>query len=369
MFDDDDMQTRLARARVGRVLREKWRLDALLGVGGMAAVYAATHRNGKRVAVKVLHAVYSQLDEVRRRFLAEGYVANAVGHEGAVSILDDDVGEDGSVFLVLELLEGETLEARWERSARRLSVDEVLALAIPLLDVLAAAHAKDIVHRDVKPENIFLTQSGVLKVLDFGIAQMRAISGKSRITRGDNAIGTPQFMAPEQARGRPEEVDARTDLWAVGATMFTLLAGRCVHDGGTVNEVLCAAMTREAPPLHSIAAWVPEATARVINRALAFEKTARWPDARAMQAAVRDARRPSVVPPAEPEVGLETCVDCRAKSPPSGPDALPSSFGWRLLVQRNPQGMLVPEWRCPPCWEKHKMTVGAPSSARVKAWG
>src|SRR6476659_7583163 len=109
-----------AQERVGKVLRQKWRLDKLLGVGGMAAVYAATHRNGKRAAVKLLHADVAMNPDLRTRFLREGYVANAVEHPGAVSVLDDDTDEDGSVYLVMELLEGETLESRWERKRRNL---------------------------------------------------------------------------------------------------------------------------------------------------------------------------------------------------------------------------------------------------------
>src|SRR5580700_4337015 len=101
-----------ARARVGSVLHSKWRLDVLLGVGGMAAVYAATHRNGSRAAVKVLHSELLVNEEARRRFVREGYAANKVGHEGAVKVLDDDIAEDGSLFLVTELLDGETLEDR-----------------------------------------------------------------------------------------------------------------------------------------------------------------------------------------------------------------------------------------------------------------
>jgi serine/threonine protein kinase len=112
-----------ARARVGTVLREKWRLDALLGFGGMAAVYSATHRNGSRVAVKILHPELSINAQVKTRFLREGYVANSVGHDGAVRVTDDDTADDGSAFLVMDLLDGETLEDRRMRFGGRLSED------------------------------------------------------------------------------------------------------------------------------------------------------------------------------------------------------------------------------------------------------
>src|SRR5580700_9392234 len=218
--DDDavteflDPLTVQARARVGQTLKGKWRLDVLLGVGGMAAVYGATHRNGSRVAVKILHPELSTNADVRARFTREGHAANAVGHEGAVKVIDDDVAEDGSLYLVTELLDGETLEDRRVRSGGRLSEDEVLSVADQLLDVLAAAHAKGVVHRDIKPANIFLSRSGQLKVLDFGIARLRELStGGSLATKSGSAMGTPAFMSPEQARGLWNEVDGRSDVW------------------------------------------------------------------------------------------------------------------------------------------------------------
>src|SRR6185437_13249004 len=153
----DEESTARARARLGTVLRQKYRLDRLLGIGGMATVYSATHlRNTNRVAVKILHRDLSGDEGLRARFLREGYMANSVDHRGTVRVLDDDADEDGSVFLVMELLDGETLEARWERNGRRLAVREVIHLMTEVLDVLATAHARGIVHRDVKPENLFL---------------------------------------------------------------------------------------------------------------------------------------------------------------------------------------------------------------------
>jgi eukaryotic-like serine/threonine-protein kinase len=294
--DDSEAVTQLhdslllrARARVGTVLREKWRLDSLLGVGGMAAVYAATHRNGSRVAVKILHPELSLNAQVKTRFLREGYVSNSVGHEGAVRVSDDDTADDGSAFLVMDLLDGETLEDRRVRFGGRLPEDDVLSVAEQLLDVLAAAHAKGIVHRDLKPENVFLTRTGQVKVLDFGIARLRELSTASTATKGGSTMGTPAFMSPEQARGLWEEVDAQSDLWACGALMFTLLSGREVHGGRTSNEQLLSAMTRPAPSLSTILPDVGVAVAHVVDRALAFDKDKRWRDAHRMQEAVRRA--------------------------------------------------------------------------------
>jgi serine/threonine-protein kinase len=223
--------------------------------------------------------------------LREGYLANTVDHRGTVKVLDDDVSEDGASFLVMELLEGETLEARWARKVRRLPVAEVLPIANQVLDVLAAAHEKGIVHRDLKPENLFLTRSGDLKILDFGIARLAELSRAQDTTqtRAGSVMGTPAFMSPEQARGRWDEVDARTDIWAVGATVFTLLTGRYVHEGTTVQEQLILAATQPAPSISTLVSGLSGGVVELVDRALAFDKHARWADPRAMQAALRAA--------------------------------------------------------------------------------
>jgi len=202
MQESKDPLVERSRERVGITLKDKWTLDALLGVGGMAAVYSATHRNGMRVAVKMLHPELSLNPEVRTRFLREGYVANRVEHSGAVTVLDDDANDDGAVFLVMELLDGETLAHRFERKARSLGVPQILLIADQVLDVLVAAHEKQIVHRDIKPDNIFLTRSGSVKLLDFGIARLRELSSQSSATRSGSTMGTPAYMAPEQVRAR-----------------------------------------------------------------------------------------------------------------------------------------------------------------------
>jgi serine/threonine-protein kinase len=283
----EEERERRAQARVGQPLLGKWRLDTLLGIGGMAAVYSATHRNGIRVAIKVLHADHSHVEEVRERFLEEGYAANGVGHPGVAAVLDDGTTDDGSAFLVMELLDGETLDQRLERYGHPMAAEEVLAVADQVLDVLAAAHAAGIVHRDIKPENIFVTRNGEVKLLDFGIAR-NVQSRRTHVTQTGFAMGTPAFMPPEQARGRAELITGRTDLWALGATMFWLLSGRMVREAETVNEELLQAMTRSAPSLRPVAGVAP-CVATLVDRALEFAPDDRWPDARSMQQAVRAA--------------------------------------------------------------------------------
>lgn len=274
-MDETDLTTARARARVGTLLNGRWHLDELVGMGGMAAVYAATHRNGKRVAIKILHPEISVDDNARQRFLREGYAANQVGHRGAVTADDDGTTEDGVAFLVMELLEGETLEERSARHGGRLSAREVLALMDQVLATLVAAHEQGIVHRDLKPENLFLTRDGVVKVLDFGIARMQDKSGASP-SQTQGIMGTPSFMAPEQARGRWQDVDARTDLWAIGACMFTLLSGRVVHQAETANEALVLAVTQRAPAVAEFVANIRPELAALVNKALGYERELRF---------------------------------------------------------------------------------------------
>ena len=273
-----------ARARLGTTLKSKYRLESLLGVGGMAAVYSATHRNAKRVAVKILHTPLSLHADMRARFVREGYVANSVGHPGAVAVLDDDVADDGAAFLVMELLDGETLDEVQKRLGPSLPLRTVLAVARALLDVLASAHARSIIHRDIKPANLFLTCDGQVKVLDFGVARMRDGSG-SNPTHSGLTLGTPAFMAPEQAMGRAE-VDGRADVWAVGATMFTLLSGKQVHGGGSSQESLIFAATRTAPSVGSARQDLPAPVVQLIDKALAFAPEDRWSTAAAMRDAI-----------------------------------------------------------------------------------
>jgi eukaryotic-like serine/threonine-protein kinase len=273
--------------RVGAVLDGKWTIEQAIGTGGMARVYAARHRNGRRVAIKILRPELSIEPRLLPRFLREGNVANRVDHPGVVAALDDGTTEDGAPYLVMELLEGETLGARIARTGP-LAEEVVLGLADALLDVLAAAHAQGIVHRDLKPENVFVTEEGTLKLLDFGIARQELPTPNA--TDSGMSMGTPAFMPPEQARGRWELVDARSDLWAVGATMYVLLTGAPPRAAATSNELLLLAMTKPVPSIATDAHAPSPDIVAIVDRALAFEPESRFPDARAMQAAVRAAK-------------------------------------------------------------------------------
>jgi serine/threonine-protein kinase len=284
-----DEFTSRAQGRIGTILRGKYRIERVLGVGGMAVVYKATHRNQAEFAIKMLHPELSIRDDVRVRFLREGYAANSVKHPGVVMVVDDDVAEDGAAFLVMEMLHGAAVETLWERRGQRMPVRAVLSVADQLLDVLAAAHEKGIVHRDIKPANLFAQRDGTLKVLDFGIARVKDAAATGQVTGTGMLLGTPAFMAPEQAFAKASEIDGQTDVWAVGATLFTLLTGQPVHEGQNAAQLMIQAATSRARSLASVAPEVPPVVAQVIDCALAFEKASRWPNARAMRAAVDQA--------------------------------------------------------------------------------
>jgi serine/threonine-protein kinase len=270
--------------RIGTVLKGKWTLERLLGVGGMAAVYVGVHKIGRREAIKILHPEIARNKELRARFEQEARAVNRFHHPGAVEIRDIDVSEDGAPFLVMELLDGEPLSARAEATTS-FDVGELLRIVDAVLDVLAAAHAEGIVHRDIKPDNLFLLRDGRVKVLDFGIARMRQEAGASLHTRTGSTLGTVTFMPPEQVKGLP--IDARADLFAVGATMFRLLARRRLHEGSSEAHLLIKMATESVPPLASVAPHLPREVGLIVDRALAFQAAQRYPDARTMQSDVR----------------------------------------------------------------------------------
>jgi serine/threonine protein kinase len=274
-----------AQQLVGQTLRRKWRVDALIGVGGMANVYRATHRNGRKVAVKVLNRLYADNPEVCERFLREGYVANKIDHPGVVNILDDDTLEDGSVFLVMELLQGESLAERLEKWRQIVPV-EALFIADQVLDALAAAHAEKVIHRDIKPGNVFLLKDGRVKVLDFGLARVLE-SQQQVMTRDGLVLGTLAYMSPEQAKAKRNQIDARSDLFSVGAMLFYALSGRFVHDEPNQMDRLMAAMRKPARSLATVTEGLPSGLVALIDKALAFAPDDRWQTAVQMRQAVQ----------------------------------------------------------------------------------
>jgi serine/threonine protein kinase len=276
-------------ARVGTTLGDRWVLQRVLGVGGMAAVYAGVDPGGVEAAVKVLHPELGMHAELRERFLREGRVADRIHHPGAVRVLAHGATDASSAFLIMELLRGESLGDRLKRQGG-LPVGDLLDVLDQVLDVLTVAHQAGIVHRDLKPDNLFLTADGTVKVLDFGLARVLDNAPDDIRTRTGIAMGTLPYMPPEQALGKRSEIDGRADLFALGATAFRILARRRVHEADSDAGLLMAMATQPARPVRSIAPEVSEDLAAVVDVALAFSREARYPDARTMQTDVRALR-------------------------------------------------------------------------------
>lgn len=269
--------------RVGTVIKGKWTIESLLGVGGMASVYAASHRNGQRAALKILHTDFAREKTICDRFLREAYVSNKVNHPATVQVLDDDMTEAGEPFLVMELLEGETVRDAWKKSGRTMPVPRVMQISERVLDCLSSCHAIGVIHRDLKPANIFITDKGVIKVLDFGVAQMRDATAERTAT--GTALGTPAYMSPEQAMGLVDQLDGRADLFSVGAMMHALITGHRINNGRTEQEALVMAATKPVPSVARIAPNLPIDVIQVVDKSLAWDRRNRYADAREMQAA------------------------------------------------------------------------------------
>ncbi len=269
--------------RVGTVIKGKWTIESLLGVGGMASVYAAQHRNGQRAALKILHTDFAREKTICDRFLREAYVSNKVNHPATVQVLDDDMCESGEPFLVMELLEGETVRDAWKKSGRTMPVPRVMQISERVLDCLSSCHAIGVIHRDLKPANIFITDKGVIKVLDFGVAQMRDATAERTAT--GTALGTPAYMSPEQAMGLVDQLDGRADLFSVGAMMHALITGHRINNGRTEQEALVMAATKPVPSVARIAPNLPIDVIQVVDKSLAWDRRNRYGDAREMQAA------------------------------------------------------------------------------------
>ncbi|MCC7539127.1 MAG: serine/threonine protein kinase [Deltaproteobacteria bacterium] len=274
---------------VGKTLAGRYRVTELLGAGGVGAVFTAEHvAVGRRVALKVLHPEFLAHGSVVDRFHREARAAAACAREGVVDVIDLDRDPACGPFLVMEYLEGETLAARL-RARAPLSIDETLFIARSLLATLAVVHARGIVHRDLKPANVMLAQSPegreVVKVLDFGLAREMTTSDRPGITLPGSVLGTPRFMAPEQAAGDPS-VDARADIYAVGAILYCCLGARPPYADVPPEEALHAVLLRPTTPLDRLRPDLDPAVLAVVARAMARDRRERFPDVETLRTAM-----------------------------------------------------------------------------------
>ncbi len=321
--------------RIGTIIG-KWRVDSLLGSGSMAAVYGVTHRNGSRAALKILHPKLCTEDAVIERFLSEGYLANVVKHPGIVRVFDDGMTDEGCPFLAMEMLEGETLEDYLEAKGPKLPLETALSIADGVMDVLAAVHAGGVIHRDLKPSNVFLTSSQEIKLLDFGIAKLSEKQSVSKLSLVGMVLGTPAYMAPEQAAGDHKSVDLRSDIFGIGAIMFTMLSGENVHNVEGVQQKLVAAATVKARSLASVCPDLPPGIVAVVDRALGFKKDDRWQTVSQMRTALKEAaehakaRHIDLPPPSNPRVTSTEHVADGGRVEEFQP--IPDPFATRLMA-------------------------------------
>lgn len=279
-------------ALAGRTVAGRYEILGLLGEGGMGAVYEAEHLHlGRKVAIKRLHPELAKDESAVRRFQREARAAGTIGHDHIVDVLDLGFADDGAPYLAMELLVGESLADRLRR-AGRLDPRRAARIAGEMLSALEAVHGRGVIHRDLKPDNIFLCRRGgrrdFVKVLDFGISKVRSVSGADTegLTRTGAMMGTPHYMSAEQAQGR-KDLDHRVDLYAVGVILYECLAGELPFQGGNYHALLQAILSGRQRPLLEVAPNVPPGLAAVIDKAMATDRDERYADAHSMHAALR----------------------------------------------------------------------------------
>ncbi len=273
---------------VGQVLDGKYQVESFIAQGGMGAVYQAQHiLLGDKVVIKTLRAEMRNNSEWLRRFQREGRAARSFHHPNAVTVYDLSTASDGLIYMVMEFVEGHTLDKELKKRGR-FTPQEALEVLEPVADVLDAAHARGVVHRDLKPENVMLGKRddgrSIIKVLDLGIAKMVGMpdaqaGDATSLTVAGQILGTPYYMSPEQwgeipRDGKPE-VDGRADIYALGVIFFELIAGRKPLGGRTLSELRQEHVSATLPSLHTVAPHVSEDFARPIKRAMSKDRNDR----------------------------------------------------------------------------------------------
>ena len=293
---------------VGTVLDGQYQMEAMLGKGGMGAVYSARHiLLGDRVAIKVLPPEVRTNAEWLRRFRREGQAARRFRHPNAVTVYDLRTASDGTIYMVMEYVEGHTLDAEVKKRGRFTSAGAYELLA-PIMSVLDTAHSMGVVHRDLKPENIMVGRPGadgqpVVKLLDLGIAKMREIAGadtqgNTALTTAGQVLGTPYYMSPEQwgeiPRDGNTEIDGRADIYSLGLVFYEMIAGRRCFSGTTLHELRREHVSRSVKPLIDVVPDVPQAFSDAILRATAKDRGDRQLTAKQLAQELRAALGPDI---------------------------------------------------------------------------
>jgi serine/threonine-protein kinase len=288
---DEDLEALLPGSvpELGAVIADKYRVERLIARGGMGAVYAATHLvSGKRVALKWMLPALGQIQGARERFIREACATARIDHPNIVDIYD--VGDEGgSVYLVMEYLHGETLSERLERE--RIPIQEAIGLIIPALRGVAAAHSHDVIHRDLKPDNILLCrttggESLEPKVLDFGISKITGGDARNHsLTRSGAVLGTPYYMSPEQVRGA-RDVDRRTDVYAFGVMLYEIFTGQRPFDAETYNQLILKIVTDTPAPMATLNPAIDPRLVQIVEHAMARDPALRLPTIEALALAL-----------------------------------------------------------------------------------
>jgi eukaryotic-like serine/threonine-protein kinase len=295
---------------VDTVLDGQYQMEALLGKGGMGAVYRARHiLLGDRVAIKVLPPEVRNNAEWLRRFRREGQAARRFRHTNAVTVYDLRTAADGTIYMVMEYVEGHTLDHAI-KTRGRFSAAEAFEILTPIMSVLDTAHSMGVVHRDLKPENIMIgkAENGppVVKLLDLGIAKLREIagaenSGNTALTMAGQVLGTPYYMSPEQwgeiPRDGNEEIDGRADIYSLGLVFYEMIIGRRCFSGNTLHELRREHVATQPKPLHEVAPDVPRAFSDAIERATAKDRADRQATAGMLASELRAALESAPAPP------------------------------------------------------------------------
>jgi serine/threonine-protein kinase len=333
------------RLPLGTVLADTYRIERTVGKGGMGEVYEATHaRLSGRYAVKLLLREVGQADEVLRRFKQEAEITSRLRHPNIVQVIDFAQMPDGTPFMVMEFLNGRDLAVELQ-NVPRLPIARALDILEQVAAGLSAAHAENIVHRDLKPANIFLTplpgsRRELAKIVDFGISKVRAVTGG--LTRTQTVIGTPQYMAPEQARGQVREIDARTDQFALGAIAYQMLAGHPPFEGDEVSAILYQIVHETPPSLVSKGMSDLGPVDAAIRRAMAKNRLDRYPSVMDFVQAMNEASRAPGLSSnsASPTVRAPSRQQTQLATPwPPAPSS-PSSSSPKLTTLRSATGQM-----------------------------
>jgi tRNA A-37 threonylcarbamoyl transferase component Bud32 len=330
---------------IGRVIAERYRVRALLGRGGMGAVYRVEHLMLKKdLALKFLHPELGRLDEVSRRFEREAEAAAKLDHPNIVAVTDFGRTPEGMLFLVMELLAGRPLTdvIRGDGEGRPLPVERALRIERQILRALDHAHSVGIVHRDLKPDNVMVVDRDgdpdFVKLLDFGIAKITAPDGEVRgeaLTQAGVVFGTPEYLSPEQAMG--EEADRRADLYSAGIVLYEMLTGRRPFEAASKVAIVSMHLTQKAMPVTKAApgAHIPRAVERVVERAMAKKRDERYATAQEflqdMERAGGGTSQPFPVATRTPSLGMSAAAHAAGSV---GAIKDRTTSWWHFLVRR-----------------------------------